>query len=76
MIPTDKIGHFLGGWAIAASVMLMGQPLWVAAAIVLGVGFVKEAWDAMHPEKHSPEIFDLLATCCGWIPVALIHYFA
>lgn len=76
MIPLDKQAHFLGGWALAATVVMLGHPLWVAAAVVFGVGCIKEVYDAMHSEKHTADPMDLLATCCGWLPVAGIQTLA
>lgn len=73
MIPLDKQAHFLGGWALAATVLMLGHPLWHAAAVVFGIGFLKEVYDFKY--KHTADPLDLLATCCGWFPVAGIQMF-
>lgn len=75
MIPLDKQAHFLGGWALAASIVLIGHPLWEAAAVTFGVGCLKEIYDARNKDKHTADPLDLLATCCGIIPVGVINYF-
>lgn len=75
MFPEDKLAHSLGGWAIAATVMLMGHPLWHAAVVVFGIGCLKELYDFFHPDKHSCDPLDLLATCAGILPVIGIQIF-
>jgi len=45
-LAADKELHFAGSLAIAASLRVEGRPRETALAMTLGVGFLKEAYDA------------------------------
>ena len=36
------------------------------------VGAGREVYDAYHPDTNTVDIWDIVATCAGWIPVALV----
>jgi hypothetical protein len=44
----------------------------LAGAAVLLVGAGREVYDAYHPDTNTVDIWDVVATCLGWIPVALV----
>lgn len=70
-IPSDKLLHFTVGVAIAAlAVILTGSLAWAGVAVLLA-GAGRELYDAYHPDTNTVDIWDVVATCAGWIPVAL-----
>ena len=71
-IPCDKILHFSVGAAIAALVVIVAGSLPLAGAAVLLAGIGREVYDAYHPATNTVDIWDVVATCAGWIPVAVV----
>jgi hypothetical protein len=71
-IPNDKLKHFAAGAAIAALVVILTGSLALAGAAVLLAGAGREVYDAYHPDTNTADIWDVVATCAGWIPVALL----
>lgn len=77
MLQHDKALHFSTGGVVSVLPHLItpwwGGPIpwwWpVAAAAVAGLG--KELYDHLHPETHTVDPFDFLATAAGALPVAL-----
>ena len=63
LIAPDKISHFLAGGFIAALVWPFGVWLAVIAVLVAAVG--KEVYDKLHPDKHTVDIWDAIATVMG-----------
>ena len=73
MIAKDKKYHLIAGFLIGAVVValsfLIALPtvqrllLGVGVAIVIGVG--KEVYDGKHPDKHTKDGMDALATAVG-----------
>lgn len=70
-LPDDKVRHFAGGALIASACIVLGLPLWLAAAAVLIAAFGKEAYDYYHPKTHTPDPLDALATLLGGATVLL-----
>ncbi|MEO8119469.1 MAG: hypothetical protein ABI606_09130 [Rhodoferax sp.] len=70
-IPRDKLLHFAVGLVISVLVVVItGSLVWAGAAVLLaGVG--REVYDAYHPDTNTVDIWDIVATCAGWLPVAL-----
>ena len=73
-IPDDKVRHFAGGALIALACIVLGLPLWLAAAAVLIAAFGKEAYDYYHPKTHTPDLYDALATLLGGATVLIPLY--
>lgn len=71
-IPNDKLKHFAAGAAISALVVILTGSLALAGAAVLLAGAGREVYDAYHPDTNTADIWDVVATCAGWIPVALL----
>lgn len=70
-IPTDKAFHFIGGWALAATLF----PYFPLLAIFSVVFFaaLKEWWDGKgHGNK---EFLDFLVTVIGGLGAAITHDF-
>lgn len=63
-IPADKVFHFAGG-AILFALALPFLSATYALAAVLIAGFAKEVYDFCHKDKHTPDIWDSLATFAG-----------
>lgn len=70
-IPYDKLQHFGAGLVIAALVVIVTGSLILAGAAVLLAGVAREVYDAFHPDTNTVDIWDVVATCAGWLPVAL-----
>jgi hypothetical protein len=66
-IKQDKIKHFfVGAFASAVALTISFNPLFgILAAFLLGLA--KEVWDYFHPEMHTADIWDLVATTLGGI---------
>ena len=71
-LPYDKLQHFAAGAAIATLVVIVTGSLALAGLAVLLVGAGREVYDAYHPDTNTADIWDVVATCAGWIPVALV----
>ena len=78
-LPKDKKGHIIVGFLIsffstAFLVQAMGEPGAIAIGLVLAVvaGIAKEAYDYFHPEKHTTEFADIIATCVGGLLATFI----
>ena len=69
--PYDKLLHFAAGATITALVVIAtGSLAWAgAAALLAGAG--RELYDACHPHTNTADFWDVVATCAGWIAVAL-----
>ena len=63
---------FAAGAAIATVVVLVTDSLALAGAAVLLAGIGKELYDACYPDTNTVDVWDVVATCAGWIPVALV----
>ena len=57
-IPSDKVAHCLGGVVLFAIGQLFGYGLFLA---VLGA-ITKEIYDYFHQDKHTPDVWDAVAT--------------
>ena len=68
----DKMLHFAVGSAITLLIVMTTGSLALAGAAVLLVGAGREVYDAYHPDTNTVDIWDVVATCLGWIPVALV----
>ena len=66
-----KLQHFVAGLVIATIVYLLTNNLGYAGAAVMLAAAAKEVWDNRHP-GHTEDIWDMMAFCAGWIPVALM----
>ena len=63
-IPSDKVYHFAGGTILfAAALPFIGYKY--AMAFVVIVGFAKELYDAINKDRHTPDIWDAIATILG-----------
>lgn len=77
-LPRDKKDHALlgaAGSSVCVSVLLIFLPvLWaggIAAVLLACAAFGKERYDAAHPDKHTADPYDALATILGGVAVLL-----
>jgi VanZ family protein len=68
-IPSDKVAHCLGGVVLFAIGQLFGYGL---ALAILGA-VVKEIYDYFHPESHTADIYDAVATTLGGLLGYIIY---
>ena len=76
--PADKKDHALlgaAGSSVCVSFLLIFLPvLWavgITAVLLACAAFGKERYDAAHPENHTSDPYDALATLLGGIAVLL-----
>jgi hypothetical protein len=64
-IPADKQQHFLSGFIIAAVLtpFISAYSILVVAVIAA----LKEIYDARHPDKHTADFWDWVATVLGGV---------
>jgi hypothetical protein len=64
-VPCDKQMHFLSGFIIAAVLTpFIGAYSIVVVAVIAAL---KEIYDARHPDKHTADIWDWVATSLGGV---------
>ena len=64
-VPADKQAHFICGLVIAALLTpFIGA---YSIAVVAIVALLKEIYDARHPDKHTADIWDWVATSLGGV---------
>ena len=68
-IPSDKIYHCLGGVVLFAIGQLFGYGLFLA---ILGA-ITKEIYDYLHPESHTADVKDAIATTLGGLLGYIIY---
>ena len=68
-IPSDKVYHCLGGVVLFAIGQLFGYGL---ALAVLGA-ITKEIYDYLHPESHTADVKDAIATTLGGLLGYIIY---
>jgi hypothetical protein len=73
-VPCDKQMHFICGFIIAA--VLTPFIGFYAVAIVAIIAAFKEIYDSLHPESHTADFWDWVATTLGglvgFVAVALL----
>lgn len=74
MIALDKQAHFLAGAVIVFTMAAFGY-LFLGLAVACVAAVLKEVYDGMHPEEHTKDSLDALATIAGgvygWLIVSL-----
>jgi hypothetical protein len=71
LIPVDKANHFIAGTIICCIAIVFMIPIY-ALILTAVIGVFKEMYDAL-TNKGTPDIFDILFTIAGAIPVFLTH---
>lgn len=71
----DKILHFVGGGIISASASVVGLSPLDASHLTTWVGIAKEMYDSKHPDKHTSDVWDIVATAAGGAAVSIARDF-
>jgi len=72
-IPLDKQAHALGGAVIALALGYV-FPAYVGIAVAVIAGYLKEKYDAMHPDTHTVDKWDFYATSLGGLIGGIFVY--
>ena len=64
-IPADKQMHFLSGAILATAILLATGSASVSFVSVSLVACLKEVYDLLHKDKHTPDVWDWVATSLG-----------
>ena len=70
----DKIAHFAGGAFVSAVGYYVLPTPGMAIVVPVVVGLLKEVYDKFHPDKHTVDVWDWVATSAGCVPVLIFHY--
>ena len=63
-IPSDKVYHFAGGVLIfAAALPIIGVLSGFLTVVIIGAA--KEVYDYLHRDRHTPDVWDAVATVFG-----------
>lgn len=63
-IPADKVLHFTGGSILFALALPLLGGIYAVVAVTI-VGFLKEVYDSLNKQSHTPDVWDALATAAG-----------
>lgn len=64
-IPADKQGHFIIGLVAYMAFHFVGVAVGLGVVAVLAVG--KEIHDWFHRDRHTPDVWDAIATMAGGV---------
>ena len=64
-VPEDKQMHFLSGAILAIAILLVTGSPSVSFVSVSLVACLKEVYDLLHKDKHTPDVWDWVATSLG-----------
>ena len=64
-VPLDKQAHFLSGAILATAILLVTGSASVSFVSVSLIACLKEVYDLLHKDKHTPDVWDWVATTFG-----------
>ena len=64
-IPADKQMHFLSGAILGVVLFLLTGSFSISFVSVSLVAMFKEVYDLLHRNKHTPDVWDWVATTLG-----------
>ena len=64
-VPKDKQAHFLSGAILATVILLVTGSPSVSFMSVSLIAMFKEVYDLLHKDKHTPDVWDWVATTLG-----------
>lgn len=73
-IPADKVAHFAGGAILFALALPFTGAMYAVVAVTI-IGFIKEGYDLLNKTKHTPDVWDALATAAGGLLGFYCTYF-
>ena len=71
-IPADKFMHFLSGAILATAILLVTGSPSVSFVSVSVIACLKEVYDLLHKDKHTPDVWDWMATSLGGLLASLL----
>ena len=71
-VPLDKFMHGLSGAILATAILLVTGSASVSFVSVSLVACLKEVYDLLHKDKHTPDIWDWVATSLGGLLASLL----
>ena len=71
-VPKDKQAHFLSGAILAIAILLVTGSASVSFVSVSLVACLKEVYDLLHKDKHTPDVWDWVATSLGGLLASLL----
>ena len=66
-VPADKQAHFISGAILATAILLVTGSPSVSFVSVSLVACLKEVYDLLHKDKHTPDVWDWVATSLGGV---------
>jgi len=70
-IPLDKQAHALSGAILVLLPVIASRPLWLGLLICSFAAIAKEVYDSRHPDAHTCDVWDAIATVSGGALAAL-----
>lgn len=71
-IPQDKLLHYIAGQIVAGLIFIASAaffPLWITVIlsmiVTVVIGILKEVYDKHHPDTHTADFKDAMATIIG-----------
>lgn len=64
-VPLDKFMHGLSGAILATAILLVTGSPSVSFVSVSLMACLKEVYDLLHKDKHTPDVWDWVATSLG-----------
>ena len=74
MIAKDKQLHFAVGAAVSVIAVYVSGAAWLGVGVAAVLGAGKEVYDHLHRDRHTPDIYDFLATVAGGAAGALLMW--
>ena len=70
IVPIDKFMHFLSGAILG--IILTPFIGWASILWVSAIAMLKEVYDYLNPDKHTPDVWDWVATSLGGVAGVLL----
>lgn len=71
----DKLGHAVAGTLIWAIAILLGATIWFAIGIAAVAAALKEGYDYLHRDRHTPDFWDWVATVSLPVIISLVIFY-
>jgi hypothetical protein len=68
----DKLQHYIGGVLIALIMALLFRDALTGLGVAVFIGAIKEGYDFYHPDRHTCDVWDFVATACGGVVGAVV----
>ncbi len=64
-VPLDKQAHFASGALLGIAMFMLTDSIGISFVSVSLVAMFKEIYDLLHRNKHTPDVWDWVATSLG-----------